>query len=341
MLISIIVPCYNCEKVIDKCVTSLVNQTYKELEILLVDDGSTDGTWDVINGFNDKRIVPITKINGGTLSARREGVHRANGDYIMFCDSDDYYDDNHVEKVYEQIISKQADIIAFGSTTHFPSGKIVTDKNRLEDGYYNKLDIRNSIMPVLYFNGGFSTAILSTSVCVKAFGKKIIKKAIDVVDDCVRLHEDTLINFVAINTAESIYVANQISGYHVIRNIESKTGRFNPNYKDMLDIYFKERIRLAEIYEYKHMDQILASSYCGYLMYIKKLISRSEIGISKTVTIIKDIAESKEFYECKNNINIKTFGIKEKVFALLINRHFYILAYGLTKVTDVFIKKGI
>lgn len=91
-MISIIVPVYNVEKYINKCIDSLINQTYKDLEIILVDDGSTDSSGKICDEYKkkDKRIKVIHKINGGLSSARNEGIKIAKGNYLGFVDSDDY-----------------------------------------------------------------------------------------------------------------------------------------------------------------------------------------------------------------------------------------------------------
>lgn len=92
MLFSIVVPVYNVEKYIDRCVTSLINQTYKDIEILLIDDGSTDSSPELCDKYasSDNRIKVIHKTNGGLSDARNKGLEIASGEYVMFIDSDDY-----------------------------------------------------------------------------------------------------------------------------------------------------------------------------------------------------------------------------------------------------------
>ena len=104
-LISVIVPVYNVENYLDKCIESIVNQTYKNLEIILVDDGSLDSSSKICDEWavKDNRIKVIHKTNGGVSSARNEGLKNANGDFIAFVDSDDWLELN----MYEKLISKQ------------------------------------------------------------------------------------------------------------------------------------------------------------------------------------------------------------------------------------------
>lgn len=112
-LISIIVPVYNVESYLAQCIESLINQTYKNLEIILIDDGSTDKSGEICDLYKDKdnRIKVIHKQNGGLSSARNTGLDIARGDYIGFVDSDDFIDITMYEKLYLQIENNDADMI--------------------------------------------------------------------------------------------------------------------------------------------------------------------------------------------------------------------------------------
>ena len=111
-LISIIVPVYNVEQYLEKCVCSIINQTYKNLEIILVDDGATDSSGNMCDELakSDNRIKVYHKENGGLSDARNYGVERATGEYIGFVDSDDYIDSEMYEKLYEAIKKEDVDV---------------------------------------------------------------------------------------------------------------------------------------------------------------------------------------------------------------------------------------
>lgn len=100
-LVSIIIPVYNSEKYIDRCINSIVNQTYKDIEIILIDDGSSDRSIDIINNYvnKDNRIKVYTQKNAGPSSARNYGLDVSTGDYVMFVDADDYIDKTMVEEM--------------------------------------------------------------------------------------------------------------------------------------------------------------------------------------------------------------------------------------------------
>ena len=105
-LISVVIPVYNVEQYLPKCIESIMNQTYKNLEIILVNDGSTDGSQKICEEYKsiDNRIKIINKENGGLSDARNVGIDNSSGNYITFIDSDDYIDDDYVYTLYKSLI---------------------------------------------------------------------------------------------------------------------------------------------------------------------------------------------------------------------------------------------
>lgn len=146
-LISVIVPLYNAEKYIDTIIPCLQNQTYRNLEIVLVNDGSTDTTLDKILKYqeHDKRLKVITQPNQGVAAARNNGLNNAAGLYIAFIDADDLVACNYIEKMYEYALAENCDIVCCGciqtegSYSLTPMGEYPTvKKNRIID---NKIDV--------------------------------------------------------------------------------------------------------------------------------------------------------------------------------------------------------
>ena len=113
-IVSIIVPVYNSQEFIEECINSIINQTYRKLEIILVDDGSADNSLQICNDIaqTDNRIIVLSQSNKGVVNARRNGVRRATGKYIMFVDSDDYVDSDYVEDMMK--ISKENELVTSG-----------------------------------------------------------------------------------------------------------------------------------------------------------------------------------------------------------------------------------
>lgn len=118
-LVSIIVPVYNRSSVIDKCYVSLINQTYKNLEIIFVDDGSTDDSLNVMNEFIDDRVKIISQKNKGPMSARKYGFENSHGEYILFVDSDDSIDKDYVYKLVKTIEKDNSNMVIGRLGVHY------------------------------------------------------------------------------------------------------------------------------------------------------------------------------------------------------------------------------
>ncbi len=123
-VISVIVPVYNVEKYLERCVDSIVAQTFREIEILLVDDGSTDGSGALCDRYleRDSRIRVLHKTNGGLSDARNAGIDMAKGTYCAFVDSDDFITENMLQVLYEQMIAAGADLSVCGEYDCYEAG---------------------------------------------------------------------------------------------------------------------------------------------------------------------------------------------------------------------------
>lgn len=112
-LISVIIPVYNCEQYLAECINSILNQTYQNLEIMIVNDGSTDNTLSICEEYKkiDSRISIVNKKNTGVSDTRNIGVQNANGKYILFVDADDYLKNNMIERLYKSMIENKADVV--------------------------------------------------------------------------------------------------------------------------------------------------------------------------------------------------------------------------------------
>ena len=160
-LISVVIPVYKVEKFIRNCVDSVIAQTYKDLEIILVDDVSPDGCPAICDEYAaaDKRIKTVHKENGGLSSARNAGLDVATGEYVFFVDSDDYISENAIERLYEALIKEKADIaicdwVAVDENGNKVVKKISPLKNEClnRDGLFKKITEPNYYYYVVSWN---------------------------------------------------------------------------------------------------------------------------------------------------------------------------------------------
>ena len=144
--VSVIVPCYNVEEYLDECLQSVINQSLKDIEIICVDDGSTDGTLDKLNFYKgkDKRIKLIVQENKGAGLARNAGINAAGGEYIAFMDPDDFYpSEQTLENMYTAAVKNEV-CICGGSLNQLKDNVLITDSSKFEVGYsFEKNELKN------------------------------------------------------------------------------------------------------------------------------------------------------------------------------------------------------
>ena len=154
-LVTIVLPIYNVEKYLERCLKSVINQTYSNLEIILVDDGSPDSCPRICDEWakKDARIKVIHKQNEGLGFARNTGIENATGNFILFIDSDDYIELNLVEECYKEAINHNADIILFGLNKIDKNGHIIEKKELVAQKYiYKGNEIINQLLPDIISN---------------------------------------------------------------------------------------------------------------------------------------------------------------------------------------------
>ncbi|MDR6546845.1 glycosyltransferase involved in cell wall biosynthesis [Chryseobacterium rhizosphaerae] len=129
-LISLIIPCYNSKHTLEKCLDSVIRQSYNNLEIIIIDDGSTDGTSKICEDFqrNDERIKVFKQENSGVSKARNKGVELATGEYICFVDSDDWVETNYCSELYNLLVNENVDIAIIEAIYEDENGKVVFNK---------------------------------------------------------------------------------------------------------------------------------------------------------------------------------------------------------------------
>lgn len=227
--ISIIVPIYNVEDYIKPCIESIMGQSYKNLEIILVDDGSTDRCPEICDDYakKDKRICVIHKHNGGLVSARKAGVSAATGEYVLNVDGDDWIERDRVEVlVRDGIVPTHADMIHLsGDIVDFEEkGKesIIRHRYAVPIKLFENDEIENTIFPLM------SKGNIWGSLCSWAIQRELMLKNQMLVDDCVTLSEDYLCVWFCLLEAKSVMTLPQ-GGYHYVQRASSVSHQIHAN----------------------------------------------------------------------------------------------------------------
>lgn len=218
-MISIVVPVYKVEKYLERCVNSLLNQTYQDIEIILVDDGSPDLSPELCDKYakKDNRIVVIHKENGGLSSARNAGLRVAKGEYVGFVDSDDDVENEMYEKMYRVITKEKVDFVISDYMRISDDGKEVLKTLSIPQGHYSKSDIIEKIFPQLIMGENLEYGPL-LSVCPCLYRIDLLRKNSLEFDEKVRWSEDNIFSaFVGYN-ADSFYYMKNEGLYHYYSN---------------------------------------------------------------------------------------------------------------------------
>ena len=233
--ISVIVPVYNLQNELRSCVESIMAQTYSNLEIILVDDGSADNSRNVISELasEDPRIIPVFKCNGGVTSARLEGVKIASGDYIGFVDGDDYIEKDMYERLVENARRFDADISHCGYQTRMPDGG---RKYYYNSGQREEMDHTTAIRELL------DGRMIEPSLCNKLYTRKLFCNQIfDTLDTGIRINEDLLMNFYLFMKAKNSVFEDVCLYHYIARENSASRSRIN-EYRVMDPIRVKEII---------------------------------------------------------------------------------------------------
>lgn len=210
-LVSVIVPIYNSEKYLKECIDSIRVQTYKNIEILLIDDGSTDGSAGICLDMlkKDKRIIFLSQDNGGVSSARNRGLQEAKGRYICFVDSDDLVSESYIATLVKVIENSNDLNIVFDSHSYLFGQQIMKRKARLKSRIYEKKEVLPQII-----DDGKLTGILFGSVCGAIYDNTFLKMNRLLFNEEVRVNEDGLFNIQAIMVATKLGVINEGNYYY-------------------------------------------------------------------------------------------------------------------------------
>lgn len=304
-LISVIVPVYNVEKYLHQCIDSIINQTYKNLEIILVDDGSTDNSGKICDEYKskDNRITVIHKKNGGLSDARNAGLKVAKGEFIAFADSDDWLDQNIYNELITSLINNDADISACN----------------IAFAYDNKTEISSISLSKSIFNSeeAINQLICGTGFCAVAWNKLYKKTCINnMTFEVGKTHEDEFFTYKVLSNAEKLVFINKPLYFYRQRTTSIMGEKYSLKRLDAVDACYERLWFLKDKYTklYKS-DKFTFANMCmqNYQMILRdKNIDPDKEGRKKLIKYRKNIKFSfKEWKDAtiKNKINIALSSI--------------------------------
>ena len=308
-LVSVVIPIYNVELYMKKCIETIINQTYKKIEIILVDDGSTDSSGKIADDYEakDSRIKVIHKINGGLSDARNAGMKQAKGKYICFIDSDDFVEKDMIQKMVDKISFLKTDVIVCGYYIDFEdkNGNLAERKVKRFDkeGYFDKGTVNQELLGMLGYAWN------------KIYRLDFLKNNNFYFEKGLSLMEDTEFNSRVLAKAK-IGLEGGVYNHYIQRNRETLG---NKKYDNLLEL----NIRLCKCHEYllrswklseEKIEEIRTRDYLLILKgYIKNVVLNNK---KHSKDIINRLIKNTDI---RNSIYTNKYkNFKDRIFCFLV-----------------------
>jgi len=250
ILVSIIIPIYNSEAFLDKCIQSAINQSYKNIEIILVNDGSIDSSGEICDNYSsiDSRVKTIHKNNGGLVSSRKAGLIASTGEYVLYIDGDDWIELNLIENYVNQVLKFNADIVISSHIVNLEGREDIL-MNSTPSGVYDKDKLKSIIYPKMLYTGKFSQFGIFSYSWGKLYKKELLLENQLKVDEDITIGEDALCLYPTLLDADKLVILEQ-PGYHYRQRADSliktlrkiEISRMQKVYDNLKNIFFDKGV---------------------------------------------------------------------------------------------------
>lgn len=333
--ISVVVPVYNVEALLPRCIDSICGQSKKELEIVLVDDGSTDQSGRICEEYakKDARIRVIHKENGGLTSAWKTGVDAAAGRYVGFVDSDDWIEPDMYERMWASACRYDSDVVVCGLVFDYEDSSIPKRKEISAFGqeFYDR-NALEALFPKLINDGRFFGRSLQPARVTKLYRKTLINQNRMLCREEVTVGEDMQLTLPVLLDAQRMSVVLEFYPYHYWFNQKSMTGKYDPKYLEKIKIMDR---RLKEISAQKGIYDFapqLTNDFLGLAVIgLKNGVIRNTEGKRKALELIRDYCEDDAVRAALKTHTMDQLPITIKVFLLLMKAKQYRICYWICK----------
>lgn len=314
--LSIIVPVYNTGKYLEKCINSLINQTYKNIEIVIVEDCSTDNSKNIIKKFENRKNVKIiyNKKNSGLSYSRNIGILKSTGEYVGFIDSDDFVDLDYYEKIMNKIQKEKADLAICDVKIVYEN----TNEVLISKGCEN-----NDLSVVNIINNG-----LAASACNKVFKRSLISQY---QFSEGKVNEDIAVVIPAICNAKKITYIEECYYYYIQHNGSIQNSSFS---EKRFDIVYGIDLTLSRIQNCKHYDEIEDALVFNQIITLFMYVLPKENNFIKRLKFIKKYVKLTKKYEPRKNHYFWNFlaqcGAKHRIYYKLMFKFAYSNLFLLT-----------
>ncbi len=338
--VSVIVPIYNVEKYLKQCIDSLLNQTLKDIEIVLIDDGTKDNSDKIADEYKSKfdNVKVIHQENGGLGPARNTGIQNATGEYLTFVDGDDWVQPDMYEKLYEVAKKNNCDIVVSGHCDYKNGVPVVTKIHPLSGKTFSSKEEIKKIRKNLFghYPGDKEVEAFPMSVCMSLYKRDIINKF------HLRfkkiLSEDTMFNIAAYNCAKTISFVSYTDYCYRKEEQASITQSLSSNkqiqFKEFL-ITLRDLAAREDDPECEIRAKRMAIDYCR--LYVG-IVEGTNLTKKEKKKYISEFVEDNELIQCWKGYPISTLPLQQKIFHIMIEYRLYMLALLMTRIR-MFLKK--
>lgn len=327
---SIIVPVYNVEKYLRRCVDSLVRQSYSNIEILLVDDGSMDESFSICKEYaiKDPRIQVFHKENEGLGLTRNYGIERAVGEYITFVDSDDYLTSDAIEEMLKKAIMTNADVVI--ANMYYKNKKVEVT---LPEQLYRGNDIRNIVINHMMGNYAGKMDALSYTATAKLFKQSLfVEQKLRFPSERKLIWEDLAFSVEAYPLCNSVYILHKPI-YYYCYNEDSLTHTYKPNKLDLVMVlyqFMKEKIQQLNLPAEAKFR--LDTNFIGHIRTCIKLevFYTNDNGLLKTVNNIRGICSREDVQKLLKNYPKDSFSKPQYIYNYAMEHMWVYMVYILT-----------
>ena len=339
--VSIVIPIYNAELFLNRCLESIVNQTYENLEILLIDDGSSDNTPKLCDQWaqKDARIKVIHKQNEGPGIARNYGIDIATGEYVCFFDSDDYLEPTAIELALNAALETASQAVAFGHDKLSPSGELIyTKKPSVPKKIFEGEEVKKVFLPMALSKNaetGEDWNLLLSSWCSLFSLDAIRQNNWQFVSERKIFTEDFYSITELYGYLSKICVLDMVL-YHYIENETSFSKKYNPERYSKINYFFEEMIVLSrKIGCEKELDAPIRTVYLGFIIWALKQIVASKEAFRIKYKNLKNVITDKHLQQRLKLHKYQGENISKKILFTLLKRRMIFLSFVMVRIRNL------